>query len=239
MNLTKSTTWTFVMFAAFSLPNQMVSAAETVKSIRVNVYNGQAIYNEGKGAAMACGGCHGAKALGIDAMGAPRLANISQKYILKQLDDYAAGKRNDPGMGMMMVGIASAMNEQDRHDVAAYLDTLAYETEPSDLKSLAEQGNKIGNPEKGKSIMMKGIKPKVPACHDCHGFSGRAQNVPAIHQQKYTYLVNQLNRYRDGSRANDHEVYSVGIMRGIAKKLSDSNIADISAYLATVTDVAP
>jgi len=239
MNLMKNTMWSMTMLAAFSLQSHTAFAAEAVKSLRVNIYNGQAIYNEGKGAATACGGCHGAKALGMDAMGAPRLANISQKYILKQLDDYAAGKRNDPGMGMMMVGIASAMNEQDRHDVAAYLDTLAYETEPSDLKSLAEQGNKIGNPEKGKSIMMKGIKPKVPACHDCHGFSGRAQNVPAIHQQKYVYLVNQLNRYRDGSRANDHEVYSVGIMRGIAKTLSDSNIADIAAYLSTVTDVAP
>ena len=83
--------------------------------------------------------------------------------------------------------------------------------------------------------MTKGIKPLVPACQDCHGLSGRAPNIPAIHQQKYVYLVNQLTRYRDGSRGNDQSVYKVGIMRGISKKLSDENIADVAAYLSTVT----
>jgi cytochrome c553 len=231
------TSW--LMLSAVALQSGAVLAADAAANIRADVANGQKIYSEGKGDATACAGCHGEKGLGMDAMEAPRLANIGQIYVIKQLDDYAAGKRNDPGGGAAMNDVAKALNEQDRLDVAAYLDTLEYATEPSDLKALAADGGKIGTAKKGKIIMTKGIKPQVPACQDCHGFSGRAQNVPAIHQQKYVYLVNQLNRYRDGSRGNDKAVDKAGIMRGIAKKLSDENIADLAAYLSTVTDMTP
>jgi cytochrome c553 len=229
----------WLMSSFVALQFQPAFAADAVANIRADVANGQTIYNEGKGDATACAGCHGEKALGNDAMGAPRLANIGQKYILKQFKDYAAGNRNDAGMGAPMNGIVRALSEQDRLDVAAYLDSLEYQTESSDLKALAADGGKVGNPKKGKIIMTKGIKPLVPACQDCHGLSGRAANIPAIHQQKYVYLVNQLTRYRDGSRNNDQKIYKDGIMRGIAKKLSDENIADIAAYLSTVTSLTP
>jgi cytochrome c553 len=229
----------WLMLSAVTLQSQAIFAADAPANLRADVANGQKIYNEGKGDATACGGCHGEKALGMDAMGAPRLANIGQTYVLKQLVDYAAGKRNDAGMGSPMNGIARALNEQDRLDVAAYLDSLEYVTEPSDLKALAADGGKIGDPKNGKVIMTKGIKPRVPACQDCHGLSGRASNIPAIHQQKYVYLVNQLTLYRDSSRINDQKIYKDGIMRGIANKLSDENIADIAAYLSTVTSLTP
>jgi cytochrome c553 len=228
-----------LLLSAILLESPAVLAADAAVNIRADVTNGETIYNQGKGDATACSGCHGEKALGMDAMEAPRLANIGQIYLIKQLDDYAAGKRNDPGSGAVMNDVAKALNEQDRLDVAAYLDTLEYATEPSDLKALAADGNKVGNPKQGRIIMIKGIKPQVPACQDCHGFSGRAQNVAAIHHQKYVYLVNQLKRYRDGSRANDKRIYKDGIMRGIAKKLDDENIADIAAYLSTVTELTP
>ena len=229
----------WLMLSAVMLQSQSVFAADAPANLRADVTKGQAIYNEGKGDATACAGCHGEKALGMDAMAAPRIANIGQIYVIKQLDDYAADKRISPGGGAAMTDVAKALSEQDRRDVAAYLDSVDYETEPSDLKALAADGVKVGDQKKGKIIMAKGIKPLVPACQDCHGFSGRAPNIPAIHQQKYVYLVNQLNTFRDGSRANDHTVYKVGIMRGIAKKLSDQNIADIAAYLSTVTDLTP
>ena len=229
----------WLMLTAITLQSQAVFAGDAPANIRADVAKGQTIYNEGKGDATACGGCHGEKALGMDAMAAPRLANVGQRYVIKQLIDYAAGKRTDAGAGAAMNDIAKALNEQDRRDVAAYLDTFEYVTEPSDLKSLAADGGKVGDPKNGKIIMTKGIKRLVPACQDCHGLSGHAPNIPAIHQQKYVYLVNQLNSYRNGSRANDQLVYKVGIMRGIAKKLTDENIADIAAYLSTVTSLKP
>jgi cytochrome c553 len=229
----------WLLLTSVTLQFQPVLAADAASKNRADVAKGQAIYNEGKGDATACAGCHGEKALGMDAMGTPRMANVGQMYIIKQLDDFATGKRTSPGGSTAMNDIAKALNEQDFRDVAAYLDSLEFEAEPSDLKSLATEGSIIGNQKNGKIIVTKGIKRLIPACQDCHGFSGRAPNIPAIHQQKYVYLVNQLKAYRDGSRANDMAIYKVGIMRGIAKNLTDENIADISAYLSTVSDFTP
>lgn len=229
----------WLLLSAVTLQSQAVFAGDAVANIRADVANGQTIFNEGKDDATACVGCHGEKALGNDAMGAPRLANIGQIYVVKQLTEFAADKRTASGAGAAMNDISKGLNEQDRRDVAAYLDSLEYEMEPSDLKSLAADGGKVGNPEMGKIIVTKGVKRLVPACQDCHGFSGRAPHIPAINQQKFVYLVNQLNSFRDGSRANDPTVNKVGIMRGIAKKLTDENIADIAAFLSTAPSLTP
>lgn len=231
----------------FVLSLQLVLAAAVLQmgtamagtDVSVNVANGQKIFNEGKGDAAACLGCHGEKGLGNDAMGAPRLANIGTAYIIKQLNDFANDKRVPGGAGAAMPGFAKALNEQDRHDVSVFLNTVDYEVELSDLKSLAEPTNPVGKPEQGKIIVTQGIKGRVPPCQDCHGFNGRADAFPQINQQRYVYLVNQLNGWRDDSRANDPEVLKVGVMRGIAKKLTDDNIKDISAYLSTAPRISP
>ena len=204
-----------------------------------NVTAGETIFNEGKGDAAACQGCHGEKAFGNDSMGAPRLANIGQGYIVKQLGDFAIGKRVPDGAGAAMNDFAKALNDQDRLNVATYLDTLEYATDPSDLKGLVADGTKVGKPELGKLIVTQGIKGKVPACQDCHGFNGRASRFPMINQQKYVYLVNQLNGWRSATRTNDPEVDKVGIMRGIAKKLTDDDIANIAAFLSTAPRISP
>lgn len=229
----------WLMAAAFTLQSQATFAEDAPANIRSDVDAGQVIFTQGKGEASACAGCHGDKALGSDDMGAPRLANLGQVYIVKQLNNFAKDERVPAGMGAMMNGIAKALSDRDRLDVAAYLDSLEYEMDSSNLKALASGGNKVGKPEMGKAIVTKGIKGSVPACQDCHGFNGRAPHIPAINQQKYTYLINQLNSFRDGSRTNDPKVGKTGIMQGIAKKLSDENIADIAAFLSTAPRVMP
>jgi cytochrome c553 len=226
-----------LMLAITALPLRTASAAES--TVGLNIANGQNIFNEGKGDAAACQGCHGEKALGNDSMGAPRLANIGQAYIIKQLTEFAADKRTPSGVGAAMNGFAKALNEQDRRDLAGFLNTLDYEIDPSDLKGLAADGNKVGKPDLGKVIVTQGIKGKVPACQDCHGFNGRDPRFPAINQQKFVYLVNQLNNWRDDSRANDPVVDKKGIMRRIAKNLTDDDILNIAAFLSTAPRVSP
>jgi cytochrome c553 len=216
---------------------QSASAAESTAGI--NIANGETIFNEGKGDAAACQGCHGEKALGNDDMGAPRLANIGLAYVVKQLTDFANDKRTPDGAGAAMNGFAKALTPEDRRDVAGYLYTLDFQSEPSDLKSLAKDGNKVGKPELGEIIVTQGIKGKVPPCQDCHGFNGRAPRFPMINEQKFVYLVNQLNNWRSDSRANDPTVDNVGIMRRIAKFLTDDDIANIAAFLSTAPRVSP
>ena len=236
----KSTfTFSWLLLAGFVLHSSSALADDPAANLRADPAAGEVIFNEGKGDASACIGCHGMTGLGSDMMGAPRLANLGQDYIVKQLGDFAAASRVPEGMGAVMLGVGAALSEQDRRDVAAYLDTLPNAEEPSDLKTLASEGTKVGKSEAGKLIVSKGIRGKVPACQDCHGFNGRAAHIPMINQQKYVYLVNQLNGFRTGTRANDPKVGGVGIMQGIARKLSEENIADIAAYLSTAPRVTP
>lgn len=195
-----------------------------------NAANGKTIFTQGKGAAAACMTCHGDKAQGNDAMGAPRLANLGAAYIVKQLTDFAGDKRVPTGVGAVMPGFAKELSEQDRRDVAAYVNSIEDAPELSDLKSLKDSGTAVGDKAMGQVLVKYGVSGKVSACQSCHGYNGRgaAPMFPVIGQQKYVYLVNQLHNWRDGSRANDPD----GMMRAVAKNLTDDDINNAAAFLA-------
>lgn len=219
----------------FTLAVLLLSALATTEAAKlsVNMTNGKTLYAVGKGGSVACAVCHGKRALGNDALGAPRLANLGYDYLMKQLADFAADKRVAGGMGMIMNDFAKALSEQDHRDLAAYLDNLKYVAEPSDLKALAAEGHPIGRREAGEIIVKQGVKGRLPACQSCHRFNGRNSTIPAINQQKYVYLVNQLKSWRDGSRTNDPQVEQLGVMQGIAQALTDEEIINIAAFLTS------
>lgn len=193
-----------------------------------NAANGENIFKNGKGAAAPCFSCHGDKGQGNDDMGAPRLAGQGATYIAKQLTDFAGDKRTPAGLGAAMNGFAKELDENDRRDVAAYVSTLRDKPELSDLK------DKAGVAYKGQTIVKFGVKDKIPACQSCHGYNGRgaAPMFPMIGQQKYVYLVNQLHNWRDGSRANDMG----GMMRAVAKGMTDADINDAAAFLSAAPE---
>ncbi|HST28368.1 MAG TPA: cytochrome c [Rudaea sp.] len=66
-------------------------------------------------------------------------------------------------------------------------------------------------------------------CVACHGANGIsiAPIYPNVAGQKDEYLVAQMKAFRDGVRPN-------AIMAPMAKGLTDTDIANISAYLATL-----
>lgn len=217
--------------AAFVVFTMLVSGPgfASADKVSANITNGKNIFTNGKGDAAACQSCHGDKAMGIDAMGTPRLANIGFAYMVKQLADFAGDKRTDTTLGVMNT-FAKALSEQDRRDVAAYVNTLEGESEHSDLKALKAEGQAVGQAYLGQAIVTYGVKDKVSACQSCHGYNGRGADpiYPMIGQQKYVYLVNQLKKWRDGSRAND----MIGQMRAIAKHLTDDDIQNVAAFLS-------
>jgi cytochrome c553 len=210
-----------------------VSSAEG--TVTANVANGKKIYENGKPdtGVPACSTCHGEKAMGMDAMGSPRLANIGYTYIVKQLTDFADGKRNDITM-QQMNGIAKALSEQDRRDLAAYENSFPREADPSDLKALKADGKAVGDTSAGQALVRYGDKGRISACMSCHGFNGRGADpiYPKIAQQKYVYLVNQLTHWRDSSRAND----PMSQMQKIAKSLTDADINNAAAFLSQAAD---
>jgi cytochrome c553 len=198
--------------------------------VTANVTNGKNIYENGKGDNVpACATCHGDKAMGNDAMGSPRLANIGYVYIVKQLTNFSEDKRQDLTM-MQMNGIAKGLTAQDMRDLAAYENSFPHEPELSDLKELKADGTVVGDEYKGKILVRYGVEGKVSACQSCHGFNGRGSDpvYPKIGQQKYVYLVNQLTHWRDGTRAND----PMSQMQKIARNLTDDDIHNAAAYLS-------
>ena len=72
-------------------------------------------------------------------------------------------------------------------------------------------------------------KTKARACAVCHGAMGlsNAPDTPSLAGQPERYLADQLKAYRSGKR--HHEVMAV-----MAKPLSDDDIADLSAWFASL-----
>lgn len=212
------------------------SGATFAEGVKVNAANGKNIFENGKPDAgvAACATCHGEKALGNDAMGAPRLANLGYVYVVKQLTNFAEDKRTGNDVGAVMNGFAKSLTEQERRDVSAYVNSLAKSAEPSDLTALKAEGRPVGEVYKGQILVRYGVAGKISACQSCHGFNGRGADpvYPKIGQQKYVYLVNQLTHWRDGSRAND----SMGQMRAVAKNLSDEDIHNAAAFLSQASE---
>jgi len=197
-----------------------------------DITSGKDIYMKGKGDVPACNSCHGQDGMGDDAMGTPRLAGQSFAYIAKQLKDFASDKRADTTMYVMNTN-AKGLSEQDMMDVAAYVESLDYDTlASSDMNQVKELGNPVGVRYLGKSVVMYGAAERdVPACHSCHSFNGRGAPpvYPMIGGQRYVYLVNQLKKFRDGSRANDY----MGQMQAVAKNMSDEDIHNAATFLTS------
>ena len=222
--------WGAVAMLAFSGASFAEEGAVTA-----NVTNGKNIFENGKTdtGVPACATCHGDKAMGIDAMGTPRLANIGYVYIVKQLTNFAEDKRKDLTLDQMN-GIAKGLSVQDRRDLAAYENSFPRDPELSDLKDLKANGTVVGEPYKGQILVRYGVEGKSSACQSCHGFNGRGSDpvYPKIGQQKYVYLINQLTHWRDSSRAND----PMGQMQAIARTLSDEDIHNAAAFLSQAAD---
>jgi len=245
----------------------LASAPVFADKIKADVANGEKIFKNGKSVVAhpdtpkssesvpaqvaeaqagievpACTTCHGDNGMGSDAMGTPRLVGLGFKYLVKQLNDFAAERRKDTTM-YVMNNNAKGLTEQERIDVAAYL-TMRYfqddpELKPSTKTDVEGLGGKFGKSHLGKTLVLEGASDRgISACKSCHGWNGRgrAPMYPAIGKQRYVYLVNQLTKWRDGAanptdkekgRSNDF----MGQMRAVAKHLTDEDIQNAAAYL--------
>ena len=65
-------------------------------------------------------------------------------------------------------------------------------------------------------------------CHSPNGNGNPAAVFPAIAGQNAEYIAEQLKNFRSGARANDPNE----MMRSIAKRMSDEEIAAVANYIA-------
>ena len=177
----------------------------------------------GKAKSTTCAACHNADGNSMLPMN-PKLAGQHAKYLEKQLKEFrlasqTGGKegRNNP----VMNGMAAALTDQDIEDLAAYFSS-------QDQKPGATPEDKV---EMGTKLYRGGdMERGVTACIACHGPRGNGNGLagfPDISGQHADYTKTQLLQFRDGKRANDLN----GMMRDIAKRLTDEDIEVLSQYI--------
>lgn len=171
----------------------------------------------GKAKTALCLACHGADGNSMNVIW-PRLAGQHASYILKQLRDFKSGKRIDP----TMQGMVAALTDEDMVNIAAFYETQKPAAAKFDEALVAA----------GQNIYRGGItETAVAACMGCHSPSGAGNGpayYPALKGQHPEYLAAQLQKFKDGTRAND----AGKMMRSVANRMSDAEMKAVSAYIA-------
>ena len=169
---------------------------------------------------VACHGTDGNSALEMN----PILAGQHAKYLVKQLKEFKLAGETGGAEGRnnaVMNSQAAMLSEQDMLDLAAFF-------ESQDQKQGATPEDVI---EKGQQLYRGGdLERGITACIACHGPRGNGMGLagfPDISGQHYSYLKSQLEMFKKGDRNNDLN----GMMRDIAKKLTDEDIEILSKYL--------
>ena len=174
-----------------------------------------------------CMGCHGLAGNSTIAT-FPKLAGQGEVYLLKQLQNFKSGERNNA----MMAGVASLLSEQDMMDIAAYysIQTISENSAKGDAETI----------ELGRKIYVGGkMDTQTTACIACHGPKGLGiptAGFPALSAQHADYTTAQLKAFRqysineqtgsdDVSRANE-------MMVNVAKGLTTVEIEALAQYIA-------
>lgn len=174
----------------------------------------------GEAKSAACLACHGPMGNSVVPVW-PKLAGQHPEYIQKQLMDFKGNKRANEQMTPM----AMPLSDADVADLAAYF-SAQQQTPGAPGTETARLGERLyhgGNAGSG-----------VPACTGCHGPQGLGLGLakfPEISGQHAQYLEQTLKHFRDGTRQNDPN----GMMRGVAARMTDQEIAAVSQYLQSVS----
>ncbi|MGD2083452.1 MAG: c-type cytochrome [Chromatiales bacterium] len=205
---------------AFAAPSSNVAWTKETRAqlMAADAEAGRAVYD-----AVNCAKCHGDD--GIGDRNYPHLGGLSIAYAYKQLHDYKDGSRENRRMARAMEDVS----EGDLADLAAFVSTL-----PPPPREAAGGGAAI-DPVAAEPLVKRGDGERlVPSCNVCHGAEARRTpsnlplGAPKLDGQKQEYFVTTMLDYRSGDRAND--VY--GVMRWIARALTEQEIEQLAAYYA-------
>lgn len=202
-----------VILAGAALASFVVTgfASEAVApaAAKADLAKGEASFNG------VCAACHGPEGNSVIPVN-PKLAQQHPDYLVKQLTEFKAGKRENA----VMLGMSAALSEADMKNIAAWLTTKKATPGESKDKDAAALGAKI---YKG------GIADRqIPACAGCHSPNGAGipAQYPRLKGQHADYAVAQLTAFRDGVRNNSLQ------MTQIAAKLNDREIKAVADYIA-------
>ncbi len=173
-------------------------------------------------AAKVCAACHGPDGNSPLAVN-PSLAGQHAEYIYKQLGNFKSkdgkpAERNNA----IMAGNVAGLSDDDMKNLAAYYASQTPRPRAARDAELVKQGQLIYR----GGIAAKGLA----ACASCHSPNGAGlpTQYPRIAGQHAEYTAAQLKAFRSGERKNDLN----SMMRTVAGKLSDREMAAVSEYIA-------
>ena len=211
MKLVSTSLITYLFAALLLVPAVSRAAGEAApaKVAKPDLVKGEATYTA------VCVACHAAD--GNSAIAAnPKLAQQHPEYLVKQLQEFKAGKRNNA----VMKGFASALSDDDMKNIAYWVTTKKAKPGFAKDKALVTLGERI---------YRGGISDRqVPACAGCHSPNGAGipSQYPRLGGQHAEYTAAQLTTFRDGGRNNNLQ------MTQVAAKLNDREIRAVADYIA-------
>ena len=190
------------VFSAFA-------AGDAPKVAKPDLVKGEASYTA------VCAACHGADGNSAIAVN-PTLAQQHPEYLVKQLQEFKSGKRNNA----VMKGFATMLTDEEMKNIAYWVASKPAKAGFAKDKDLVTLGERI---------YRGGIADRnIAACAGCHSPNGAGIPVqyPRLSGQHSDYTVAQLNTFRDGTRANSTQ------MTQVAAKLNDKEIKAVADYIA-------
>lgn len=173
----------------------------------------------GEANAAVCAGCHGQGGAQPTVAAYPKLSDLGETYLHRQLQLIKPQERPVPEM----TGLLDNMSDQDLQDLAAYFnsqDMIIGKANPE----LVEMGKRIyrgGN-----------MAASVPACAGCHsptGMGNEPAGYPRLSGQSAEYVIKQLKAYRSGER--DSGPFA-SVMMDVASGLTDEEIEAVASYVS-------
>lgn len=172
--------------------------------------------NAGKIKSETCVACHGPNGNSVTPIW-PKLAGQHAGYIVKQLQNFKSGARQN----IQMSPFVEPLSEQDMKDIAAYYAAQKVELGAADPKLIPL----------GEKIYRAGIADKgLPACISCHGPNGSGNALalfPAVSGQHAEYAKMQLMNFRDNKRTNDINK----MMQIVSEKMTIDEIEAVANYM--------
>jgi cytochrome c553 len=178
-----------------------------------------------------CEHCHGAE--GFSPVGStPNLAGMNNLAIWKQLEDFRDRKRQS----RPMVPIAESLSGRDQADLVAYYASLPVFSDPQDNRVFPQVQIAAPHLEMASRLITFGDGTRgIPPCQACHGPVAYKTGVPSLTTQNSDYLLNQLEAFANGGRANDINEP----MRTIAVLLSQGERQALAEYYGAGLGLQP
>ena len=169
-----------------------------------------------------CVTCHGQSGQGTENGYFPRIAGKPAAYLYNQLIAFRDGTRKYPPMNYLVAYLPDPYLKEMAQHFASLRPAFAPKEQPSVDAAAVARGKAIataGDPNLG-----------IPPCIACHGagLTGMEPGIPGLVGLRAAYITAQLTRWRVG----DRRAADPDCMKRIATRLSETDVAAVSAWLA-------